>query len=354
LPSSSHAVLPNRIARDVIQLRMTVTDVERLQFGYSPIVEAVESLRMVLSGAIRSPYRDWFAEIGPGLRRLDLGLLRALLPEGPAIADFLFGGPPRVRFDEQVRDIAECEPDRMRADLLSAWRGGPPLVVRELLADPSAGARRIADELHRYWSLAIEPFWWRIQAVLRADVAYRANRVAAGGIDAMLSDLHPELSVAATALLIDKPHHRVDRALGGTGVRFVPSVFVWPGLIVSGRPDERPDITYGCRGVGTIWNGPEPRPADRLGALLGRTRAAILVALGQPRCTSELAVALGQSAPSVSTHLTVLRRAGMVTSWRSGRRMMHQRSALATAMVTAGGDTIVDSDTRERGQLMDS
>jgi biotin operon repressor len=316
---------------------MTVTDVARLRFGYSPIVEAVESLRMVLSGAIRSPYRDWFAEIGPRLRQLDLDLLRALLPEGPVVADFLFGGPGRLTFDEQVRDVAACEPDRMCADLLAAWGDRPSPRACALLADPVAGARRVADELHRYWTLAIEPYWRRIQLVLRADVAYRANRAAAGGIDAMLSDLHPELSVAAATLLIDKPHHRIDRALGGTGVRFVPSAFVWPGLIVSGRPDQRPDITYGCRGVGTIWDGPEIRHADRLGALLGRTRAAILLALGQPRCTSDLAVALGQSAPAVSTHLTVLRRAGIVTSWRSGRRMMHQRTALATEMVAAGG-----------------
>lgn len=329
---------------------MTVTDVERLRFGYSPIVEAVESLRMVLADAIRSPYLDWFDQIRPRLRRLDVDLLHALLPAGPAIADFLFGGPVRVTFDEQVRDIAECEPDRMRADLLEVWRGSPSRRARELLADPAAGARRIADELHRYWVAVIEPFWWRIQTVLRADVAYRANRVAEGGIGAMLSGLHPELGVAATALLIDKPQHRIDRALGGTGVRFVPSVFVWPGLIVSGRPDERPDITYGCRGVGTIWNGPEIRPAESLGALLGRTRAAILVELGQPRCTSELAVELGPSAPAVGTHLSVLRRAGMVTSWRSGRRMMHQRSALATAVVTAGGALL----TVERGQLVDS
>jgi uncharacterized protein DUF5937/regulatory ArsR family protein len=314
---------------------MTVTDVARLQFGYSPMVEAVESLRMVLSGTIRAPYVDWFSEIAPRLRRLDLDLLRALLPDGPVVADFLFGERGRTTFAEQVRDIADCEPDRMRADLRDAWRGRPSPRARELLADP-VGARRVADELHRYWTVAIEPFWGRIQVVLRADVAYRANRVAAGGMDAMLSDLHPELSVAATTLLIDKPQHRIDRALGGTGVRFVPSAFVWPGLTVSGRPDQRPDITYGCRGVGTIWDGPEIGHVDRLGALLGRTRAAILLALGQPGCTGDLAVALGQSAPAVSTHLGVLRRAGMVTSWRSGRRMMHQRTALATEMVAAG------------------
>jgi DNA-binding transcriptional ArsR family regulator len=311
--------------------------VARLQFGYSPMVEAVESLRMVLSGTIRSPYLGWFTEIGPRLRRLDLDLLRALLPEGPVVADFLFGGPGHLTFDEQVRDIAECEPDRVRADLLDAWRGSPSPRARELLADPVTGARRVAEELHRYWALAIEPYWWRIRMVLRADVAYRANRVAAGGIDAMLSDLHPELSVAAATLLIDEPHHRIDRALGGTGVRFVPSAFVWPGLIFSGRPDQRPDIAYGCRGVGTIWDGPEIPHVDRLGALLGHARAAILVALGEPGCTSDLAAALGQSAPAASTHLTVLRRAGMVTSWRSGRRMMHQRTALATEMMAAGG-----------------
>ncbi|MDQ6608139.1 MAG: helix-turn-helix domain-containing protein, partial [Actinomycetota bacterium] len=53
--------------------------------------------------------------------------------------------------------------------------------------------------------------------------------------------------------------------------------------------------------------------------------------------TSDLARELGQSMPAVSAHLGVLRRAELVTSWRTGRRVLYQRTALATSVVAACG-----------------
>lgn len=83
--------------------------------------------------------------------------------------------------------------------------------------------------------------------------------------------------------------------------------------------DRRANLTYPARGIGNLW-GPRPEHADEtaLGALFGRSRAEILLALTVPRSTSELSVLLGQSPASVSQHLTVLRRSAMATSWRAG------------------------------------
>lgn len=51
-----------------------------------------------------------------------------------------------------------------------------------------------------------------------------------------------------------------------------------------------------------------------VGALLGRTRAAILWRLDLPHTTTQLAGALGQSPSAISQHLAVLRRTALVTS----------------------------------------
>jgi DNA-binding transcriptional ArsR family regulator len=53
----------------------------------------------------------------------------------------------------------------------------------------------------------------------------------------------------------------------------------------------------------------------------------ILRAVAVPLSTSDLARALGQSKPAVSAHLAVLRRSGLVTSRRAGRRVLYQCTA---------------------------
>jgi DNA-binding transcriptional ArsR family regulator len=323
----------------MIQLRLAAGDLERMRFDLSPMVEVVQSGRMLSAGRSRPPYEDWYAEARARVRALDADLLALVLPGGPFIADFLVARPGQgITIDEHLHAIAGYPPDRLRDDLLVVWPGPRPPRLAELLADPAGAPRRVADVLHDYWSLLIEPHWRRIKAVLRDDLAYRATRLAADGVDGMLGDLHRELSVADGTLLIDKPRHDVDQNLDGAGLCLVPSVFSWPELIVMCRPGESADITYGCRAAGTVWGAGPPPLEDPLGALLGRTRAEVLRGLGQPRSTSDLAAGLALSMPAVSQHLGVLRRGGMVTSWRSGRHVLYQRTPLATSVLAANED----------------
>jgi DNA-binding transcriptional ArsR family regulator len=161
-----------------------------------------------------------------------------------------------------------------------------------------------------------------------------------GGVDALLSGLHPEVSVRGEVLRIDKLRHSVDHDLAGDGLTLFPSVFAWPGLMVDKAPDRPATLVYACRGVGLLWGNGSRHPGsddEALGALLGQSRAAILGCLAVPRSTTELAGELGQSPPSVSFHLSVLRRSGLVTSWRSGRRVLYRRTQLADGLVAANG-----------------
>jgi DNA-binding transcriptional ArsR family regulator len=318
---------------------MGVADVARMRFALSPLAEVVESLYQLSSRRMSSPHRGWVEATRDGLRGVDMALLGAVVPAGAYVADFLFAAASDAGgIDDQLRLVAGTQADRIRADVEAVWEPhSVPAPAREMLAEGAAGARRLADALWRYWSVAIEPHWREIRAVLEDDVAYRAGRLTGGGVDALLSSLHPEISVRDEVLQIDKPRHSVEHDLAGDGLLLMPSVFAWPGLVVDKAPDRPASLVYACRGVGTLWGGgSEHADDDALGALLGHSRAAILSCLAVPRSTTELARELGQSAPSVSFHLSVLRRSGLVTSWRSGRRVLYRRTPLASGLVAAG------------------
>src|SRR6266545_4246933 len=160
----------------MIRLRMSATDLERMRFAYSPLAEVAESLYMVNSGRIHRLHRAWFDMAHDGLRRVDMALLRAIVP-APTI-------------EQQLKLVADCPADRLRADLEVVWHGDLPPAAEQLVADGASGARHLPDALWQYWGVAIEPHWRQIRAVLDADIAYRAARLARGGIEALLSDLH--------------------------------------------------------------------------------------------------------------------------------------------------------------------
>jgi DNA-binding transcriptional ArsR family regulator len=266
-------------------------------------------------------------------------MLRAIVPAPrPHVASFLLTGAhePATTIDSQLALVSDLTTERLRADLEVVWRGELPVAAQRVLQ--RGGGPRIAEGLWKYWTVAIEPYWPRIRAVLDADVAYRAARLARGGIRALLSDLHPGLELAEQAITVrSRVGH--EHQLRGSGLVLVPCVFAWPYVMADVSAGAAPVITYGPRGIGDLWPTAELPIQDRepLAALLGRSRAAILLAVALPKSTSDLARELGHSMPAVSAHLGVLRRSGLVTSWRAGRRVLYQRTPLATSVVAASG-----------------
>jgi Family of unknown function (DUF5937)/Helix-turn-helix domain len=253
------------------------------------------------------------------------------------VASFLLSGArePSTSIDVQLTAVANCSPERLRSDLEVVWRGELPDETRRVLEH--GGGPVIAEALRQYWQVAIKPFWPQIRAVLDADVAYWATRLARGGIEGLLTDLHPELELAEHAIEVQTSATSSEHDLHGVGLRLVPCVFVWPHVMVDIDAGNPPSITYGPRGIGELWPQTPPREptGDALAALLGRTRAAILRAVALPKATSDLAAELDQSMPAISAHLAVLRRAGLVSSWLAGRRVLYQLTPLAGSVLAA-------------------
>ncbi len=318
---------------------MSVADLGRTRFAFSPLAEVAESLYMLDSGAVHPLHRSWFDHVQSVLDGVDLELLHAVVPARPLIADFLFAGAtdPATTIEQQLELVAQMPSTDLESELEDVWQGeAMPRPARALIALGPDGPRHLAEALGRYWSLALEPHWHAMRAVLDDDVAFRANELTRGGVAAMLADLTPDVSMHGDVLSIDK-RLVTEQHLSGIGLLLVPSVFVWPNVVFALSATGSPTLTYPARGVGNLWHedGGAPEDEHALGALLGRSRAQILIALGLPQSTTELALALGQSASSVSQHLSVLRRAGLVSSWRSGRSVLYRRTDLATSVVDA-------------------
>jgi DNA-binding transcriptional ArsR family regulator len=119
--------------------------------------------------------------------------------------------------------------------------------------------------------------------------------------------------------------------VSGTDLVLIPSVFAWPGAAVSFDP---PAVIYPARGIHGLWQQ-GPRSSEDLVRLIGRTRAAVLTALAAPASTTGLAARTGIPVSSVSEHLGALRANGLVSTTRTGRYLVHHRTALGLAL--AGG-----------------
>jgi DNA-binding transcriptional ArsR family regulator len=310
-----------------------------MRFGYSPLAEVAESLQMIASGRTGLLFRPWYLAVRDQLGRVDLELLNAVVPAKRFMADFLFAGgvDTATRIEDQLTIIAQTPVDALRHEVEAVWQGEPvPPAARAVLDDPG-GPGQLAEALWEYWSVAVEPHWRSMRAVLDDDVAHRASELTRRGFGAMLAGLHPSVSVIGDVLHIDKCSS-IEEDLAGDGMTLVPSVFTWPTVIFCRGSQWGPcSLTYAARGVANLWSDAKPSEAtdDPLVALLGRGRAAVLSCLALPMSTTELALRLGLSAPAVSQHLGILRRSGLATSWRSGRRVLYRRTALADNIVLA-------------------
>lgn len=108
------------------------------------------------------------------------------------------------------------------------------------------------------------------------------------------------------------------------GSRFLPSSFGWPHLSILHAPGWRPVIHYPV-------GAPElPCPASvdllklRMEALAHPMRMRLCRNLARsPYTTGELAESHGITAPEVSRHLATLKKAGLLTTQRRGRYVLH-------------------------------
>jgi DNA-binding transcriptional ArsR family regulator len=328
----------------VIELEFTPADYRRIRFAFSPVAEAVTSLRALSLGHRNGVHGPWLATVGARLDGLDMALLTALVRPSGYVPDFLNPKPDgrTTDLDAGLATIADTSLDVVTYELNhlaqhEIAQQGPGReqraeLMRELLADPARALERIVAELRRYWRAAIEPHWPRVHALLQADLAYRLDELAAGGVARPFATLHPSVGMRGDLLTIVKYYEGRAR-LRERGLLLVPCAFVWPDVLV-GTADPQPSLTYSPRGLGRLWESAPDVTSSPLAGVVGRTRAAILALLELPMSTTQLAAQLTLAAPTLNVHLKSLQGAGILTSSRDGRAVLYRRTALGDQLVS--------------------
>jgi DNA-binding transcriptional ArsR family regulator len=322
----------------MLTIRFGPSDLARVRFSVSPLIELWQSVRALQSPVARPLHSPWLVEARAGVEDLDVAMLRALQPPRGRSPDFVHPPPdgPCGELELELERMVATPRDQIRGEILGdGSEEDVPPVLRPFLETPEAAVEGLADLLRSYWQRVLEPHWERIRTGLEGDVLYRAQQMAGGGLRALLDDIDQSVRYDDARLVIEKSWDR-SLDLRGRGLVLVPSVFVWPAVAIVDHAPWQPTLIYPARGSGLVWEPVGP-PSEGLAALIGTRRATILASLEGPCSTTGLAHRLEVGPASISQHLAVLHDAGLIERHRVGRVVLYRRSPAGNLLVDAGG-----------------
>jgi DNA-binding transcriptional ArsR family regulator len=321
-----------RAERTAVTFVFSIDAVLHCRFGISPIGESVRVAQAIASPARNTTHFAWLRQRRGLVQELyrdpDIALLLLLLRDRASVPDFLLPTPamPPAASGAELERIRQTPRQQARAEIERALAGRDDGPAPRLLRSAD-GPRRLANALAAVWGLLLEPSWPMVRDVLERDIAYRARRLAEGGLTRLFEDLAPVVVLHGHELRVRRPRPATI-ALDERGLLLNPSAFIAPRVATNCEP---PLLVYPVRGASTLLG---PEPADdgcALSRLIGSTRAEILTQLEEPSTTTTLARRLRRSPGNVADHLAVLRGAGLVTRRRAGRRVLYWRTPLGQA-----------------------
>lgn len=295
------------------------------RFTTSPLIETVNALGVL---ATRNPQpweRDWLARHGQAFRdRIKADPFSAALARGMQSGAWLpvdLSLPPHpgdVTFEQELSRVRAIPRPAASFDLAQSAGGRLPAALD--VSDP-AGA--FADLLQWTWDHAVQADWPRRKRKYEADIISRTTVLSQRGWAAAIGGLTPEARwLGGGRLQITvKDHRPVD--LGQAELVFIPSGLrdwrvAWEWTV-------RFAVIYPAAGL--LVGPAAPAAPEPLRRLLGPTRAEILLLIGKPVTTTQLAAVTGLALGTVGDHLRVLADAGLAERHRSGAHVLYHRTA---------------------------
>ncbi|MPZ63308.1 MAG: helix-turn-helix domain-containing protein [Propionibacteriales bacterium] len=322
---------------------MIVVDVDsaslaRLRLTPSPAQELVSWLRLTASRRRHPLYGDPGAAARSALFDRDVALTAKVLTTDGYVPDLLTPKPPEGNtrtLDDQLAVVAEtpaeevvwqCNAHRSRANRLSAK-------VRSA-AESGEFGRRAARGMRVFWTSAVADGWTALRATLEADIDRRSRELARTGCGHLLNTLHPRLRWRGDSIEVSKPYE-VHTRLSDADLVLAPSALGWPSLAVQLINPADSVISYP---VGQAGGRAEARTTGGSGVreLVGPSRARLLRHLADPCSTSELSARTGLAPATVSHHLSVLLRSGLLVRQRNGRTVLYRRNERGDTLVAQG------------------
>jgi len=336
----------------MITIPRSTQDLTKVRIAPSPLWETVTSFGVLLHHGHDTVHAPWAARARRVLPGTDLSALVAAMCVAGRCPDFLTPPPDAsaATFEEELERLRATPAEvvheeveafvRQEKEQFGSLAPEKARLLEIYLSDPEGSLERLVDELRCYHDLALAPYWPRIQEHREGDTLKRGQALALGGVEAVLSGLHPKASYGGGTLELDKTYEAVVEP-AGRGITLVPCVFTWPRVEVLVQPGYRPTLAYGPRGVANLWTSSSPAPnGTAIEAALGAGRACILKGLlPVPRTTTELAHQLCLSPATVSAHLLRLKAAELVEPHRSGKRVYYRLSCAGESLLEVFGET---------------
>lgn len=331
----------------MLRIFFSTEDIARTRVAPAPdpIWELVLSLHL-LQGRTRDPSMvGWRRTVWRSLRgQGDNGhfrLLFSLTPPRGYFPDFLTPYEGLQGLDAGLDAVAATPTALLRRDLSLLARDNVLPSDATRLADGEVAMRRhLTDSMRQYHSVAVAPYWDRIQTAIEADRNRRARALLDGGAEGLLASLPPLRWESGVLEVPGYPSTR-ELHLDDRGLLLVPSFFCAHRPVALFDPDLPPVLVYPIDRLGGLGrsDGDASRPGqgeqarEALAALLGRTRAQVLEVVSEGCSTGEVARRLGISPAAASQHATVLRNAGLLVSQRERNTVRHTLTPLGRAIL---------------------
>jgi DNA-binding transcriptional ArsR family regulator len=326
----------------VLRIHFTADDLARTRVEptLGPLAETLLAARLLHHDHRRDLFGGWRQHVRRQLPSRT-GLLRPLF--GPTALLDLFTLTGRSGCLDEGLDALLAVP---RAQLcrevgVLASRQTLPPAARALGDGDNDSLLRLATAVRDLHEVAVGRAWTRVHAYLDAANAEQQRLLATGGVERLLASVHPRAHWRPPVLEVATTAAHCDDYLRGRGLVLVPSLFCWPAPIAlhSLADDTAPYLLLvpavrDLADLAAAWTSGE-RHARALVALLGRTRAAVLGAVGDGCTTTELARRAGVSLPSASQHAQILRDSGLLVTRRAGKSVHHQLTSLGAALLNS-------------------
>lgn len=362
---------------EVVALRIDITGLpsERLRFAVSPLAELTAMLHALAAPGHHPRFAAWAAGVHGALRpELAERLEEAEFLWRSSRADFLLPARPKASMEAELDDvdriddetyvrsalITTCGSDRVHFGAASPLtdaaareralgqarsRGAVQEAFAErLLADPAAVRARVRQTIEQCAEAFFDAAWQDVAARLAADAQQKADLRERVGIGSALASVSAAVSVASLGnggqcLVVDKLQDNATSARSD-GLTLIPTVFGSPHLVAVHAPGWRPVMQYPVADPGAPDRSvPMEIVERRLQALAHPVRLRLVRTLARsPQTTGELADAWRLTAPEVSRHLAVLRKAGLLRTERRGRYVYY---ALDAPSLTALGTDLL-------------
>jgi DNA-binding transcriptional ArsR family regulator len=260
-------------------------------------------------------------------------LLMTAVPPYGYCPDFLTPAGHRT-IGDGVSAVLETPEPALAADVgeLAAQGTRVPPWLRRLAGGEARELRRLGTALHDYHRQCLAPDWPAVRRAVARDRRRLQASLDRGGPQLLLSTLHPDVTWSPPVLRVRFPIEQ-ELHLEGRGLRLIPSFFAH-GMPTTYKDPGLPPVLV--HAIGHPGFDSEAEPGPPLSALLGHTRARVLMTVAITRCnTSELAQLTGVSLATASQHASVLRAGGLIASARSGKAHIHEITPLGLAVIRA-------------------